>query len=318
MTDPAPPPTRPPAVEPPLLEVRRRELLLLHQALQLPPPVAPLWDDFPVEVERVTELSVNDRLDGIGLMTRGLGQDFLRRLAARLRAFCGEAATAELELLRAVVSFIDKASLFFKADTGPAGLTELSWYCTEGQAPVRIVSLLGELGVVRPELAAVEALLAELDAPTLFLGRSLRPQPAPSRFTLYVPLTDAREDRVRRRLGRALRRFVADPAQRDLVHLHHLHLLPRAQSRVFVSLAFAGPGETFPGNRGLKLDYEGVLRSSLRRLLAGLAVPAARVAGLEGVLDLLHAEGPGYLGLRLGSGPPRCRLYVPRDPMLLW
>ena len=171
-----------------LLQLRRTELEAVHRMVRgLPLPASPLWEDFPQELERLAEISFSAGLDAVGLMTKGLGRGFLRRLGSRVRTQVGPRAEEEIGLLRQVLESSARPSLFVKLDEGIDGVEELSWYFTEEREPLAALDLLARLGVARGVLDALDASLAELAAPALFLGRSL-PLEGPGRFAIYAPI----------------------------------------------------------------------------------------------------------------------------------
>ncbi len=298
----------------PLLSVRRTEIEALHTLFELPLPAQPLWSDFAAELVGLCELSYGVGLDSLGVMTRGVGASFLDRLQRRLEGLLG-AERAELELahLQAALHAVGGA-LFVKVDYDTAGLNELSWYSTGPRAPADAVSLLAGQGVGRSQAERLARVWRSAGAEQVYVGRALR---AAGRggWATYAPLGNTWTASGSAALYGVLRRAAVPPLQRDLVRLHHAHLIGNDQRRVFVGLGVPDAPDEGEG-LGLKLDWEAPLPEVVDHLLADLGLDAEHRAALAAVGQLLSSPRPSYLGLRLGPGGARVKLYLGRFPAL--
>lgn len=299
----------------PMLAVRRREIEALHVVLDLPPPVRPLWEDCPAELEALCELSYDAGLDHVGVMTRGVGAAFVERLGVRLDGLIGaDAAADERAHLELALARSTPPALFMKVDRGPEGVAELSWYSVAPRSPEDAAALLAELGVPQRSGAQLLGLWLTAGAGEVFVGRSVAPSGV-GRWVTYAPLSGTHGEPARAGLFRALRQADVQPAQRDLVRLHHGRLLCNEHRRVFLGLGLDdGPGAGL--SPGLKLDYEAPLPDAVEGLLTDLGLDTEHRAALRAVGELLDSPRPSYLGLRLGARGARVKLYLGRFPAL--
>jgi len=271
---------------------------LLLGALGLPwERVAPFVAAFPGELAGYQELSVSSACADMGVMTLGSGVEFTHRVAH----FMETHGVAEPALRRFLVTtrYFEHANVFFKAEVGPSGVEEMSWYLRRRAETDVARAWLQSGGVESAGLGLFDALATTLDKRTVhFLATSERPGQEP---VLKVYFSQPDNLAAWQRVESAV--LLAGVSRADWAPVGS-RVFDLARHTAFVSVGFSR-GRALPG---AKVDIHDV-EADVVRAIAG---PAA--APLDVLLDVTGRDHFDYAGFRLVPGQPLAlRGYVTRE-----
>lgn len=267
--------------------------------------VTPFVTRFSSELAEYMELSVDDAVARVGIMTQGGGQLFAHRMAR----FMEEQGVPEPRLRRflATARHFGHRNLLLKVVVGETGVEELGWYMrTRPELGVGL-AWLREVGVTDPELALCTRISGALKKQHLhFLAASERldAKGVQSRDKIYWSQAESGSSWERLRAASAL----AGVDEGTWARLDE-HVLDLASKQSFLSLSYQG------GQRwgGVKLDLHEVRGEILLQLAASEGHSRAALDRLR-LLSRLSSSGTlDFVGLRLRAGLPiQSRAYLCR------
>lgn len=271
---------------------------LLLGALGLPwEHVAPFVAAFPGELAAYQELSVSSGRADMGIMTRGAGVAFTHRVAHFMEAH----GIAEPALRRFLVTarYFEHGNVFFKAEVGPSGVEEMSWYLRRRPEAEVARAWLQSGGVDHAGLGLFDALASALDKRTVhFLATSERPGEDP---VLKVYFSQPDNLAAWQRVEAAV--LLAGVSRDEWAPVGG-RVFELARHTAFVSVGFRG-GRALPG---AKVDIHDVKPDVVRAIAGGAAAP------LDVLLGVTGRDHFDYAGFRLIPGQPLAvRGYVTRE-----
>lgn len=257
----------------------------------------PMVVAFPDELKAYTEFSVSDQDRRLGVMVRGQGPDFTRRVSRFMDA--AGVAAPRLRRFEAAARYFEHVNLFFKVEVDAVGIQEMSWYFRRRPSVDVALQFLSADGL--HDEAFVRRVASLLGKNTVHFVAGQESAGGASGAKLYFSQPDHPD---------AWTRIAAVARETDCGQAWEA-LDAQAEGLrgrfSFVSVGWS-EGQRVPG---FKLDVRQLGGGTLGRIVRGAGPDAIRRIHL--LLSLYDKEGVDYAGFRLAPGRERStKVYAAR------